>query len=472
MTALGGKAVASSRDEEKEAAVVRAQKVPVSEDDLEFFRRKDPNKDPELFWQLLRDWYQDDSDGSWHAEWAHFFFPSSPAIFGANTSEAGLSPGRFNGEANFFGTTFAGVNFSWITFTGDAIFSNATFDGDALFHGASFNRVADFSETTFRSDANFSSTTFFGWTQFSKATFEREASFSSAKLKDNGRLLIVEAGNSPGPNGPMGPAEIRFYGTSMAAVELERLDGGEIRFREAIDIEKLSISDVKWPIQGSGHRVADEDDLEVSLKSADKRADTAGDGPTWQQVERIYRSLRKNHEDRNDRVGAHKWYYAEMEIGRRYPTREQRRAGAAEQKRTQMAQERPGFVSRTSGRLAERYPMRHFARNFYKWTSNYGLSAIRPAVWLLSIALVAFGLFMTPSPEVCPALEKMRAGVQVCAGAEDVAKTVLLAIFFQPVPDGLVFVGFTGQAVWLLIRLIGAAMLLSIGVAFRNQVAR
>jgi hypothetical protein len=56
----------------------------------------------------------------------------------------------------------------------------------------------------------------------------------------------------------------------------------------------------------------------------------------------------------------------------------------------------------------------------------------------------------------------------VAAGME----AILLAIFLQAPPSGIVMSGVLGQVVWLILRVTGAAMLLSIGIAFRNQVAR
>ena len=56
--------------------------------------------------------------------------------------------------------------------------------------------------------------------------------------------------------------------------------------------------------------------------------------------------------------------------------------------------------------------------------------------------------------------------------AREFLMLALLAIFLQSPPSGVVFFGVLGQVVWLLLRVTGAAMLLSIGVAFRNQVSR
>jgi hypothetical protein len=55
--------------------------------------------------------------------------------------------------------------------------------------------------------------------------------------------------------------------------------------------------------------------------------------------------------------------------------------------------------------------------------------------------------------------------------SKNVAKTWYWP-FSSNLPQGASFSGFIGQAIWLLARLLGAALLFSIGVAFRNQVTR
>jgi hypothetical protein len=166
-------------------------------------------------------------------------------------------------------------------------------------------------------------------------------------------------------------------------------------------------------------------------QSTDNRAEP---GPSVQEVERIYRSLRKNFEDRHDRVGAHRWYFAEMDVGRRY------------------------------GRLT----FTKLARWFYWLTSGYGLAPVRPFVTLLLVAAVAFGLYMVPSPQVCP----LSQATGHCAGWSEVLKAVLLGLSFQGIPSGLSLPGVLSNLVWILARVSGVAMLVSIGVAFRNQIAR
>jgi hypothetical protein len=99
---------------------------------------------------------------------------------------------------------------------------------------------------------------------------------------------------------------------SVARVEIRVMEAQQLRLRDAVDIEKLRLfGGVKWRRAGPyGYRVPEEDDLR-DCSGQERRLVLA------QEVERFYTGLRKNHEDRGDRVGAHRWYWSEMEIGRR-----------------------------------------------------------------------------------------------------------------------------------------------------------
>jgi hypothetical protein len=181
-----------------------------------------------------------------------------------------------------------------------------------------------------------------------------------------------------------------------------------------------------WPRheRARGYRIADEDDLEDPK--------IVGERPSPEEVERLYTALRKNHEDRNDRYGAHEWYWSEMEFGRRH----------------------------AHTRLT------YLARTFYRLTSDYGLSALRPACSLLAALSAAFCLYLISWKGICP----VSGGS--CVGWVENVKVVLLAVFLQPPPQGIALEGVAANVVWIILRVFGAAMLISIGVAFRNQVAR
>jgi uncharacterized protein YjbI with pentapeptide repeats len=453
-------------------------------------------------------------------------FLGRAAFSGAVFEEAAFFTGaKFLGGAHLYGSTLfmRYADFSEALFLDKALFDRVMFSGATSFRGAKFEVPADFrgvtfgsglaerlgpvrltsfvplhrfglnlSEATFLNKANFEEASMTGDVLCHRTSFRGPATFVGARLHSlslvnafiedelilgldvpsDGRVLISQVGSTLESKSAVsaGPARIRFGRMSLATVELRSLTAdqtAELRFRDASSIEKLALVDVEWPGRQSGYRVADEIDLERASQSRPHRGPgtvrrmtpqvaptrdasrsplsrgsarshtgsaLASPGPSVQEVERIYRSLRKNYEDRNDRVTAHRWYFSEMDVGRR-------------------------FAYRRFTRIA---------RWFYWLTSSYGLSPVRPVIWLLAISAFVFGLFMVPSVSTCPVVE----GSINCGGWAASLTTVLYAVTFQSVPEGFRLEGIVASAAWILARVGGAAMLLSIGVAFRNQIAR
>jgi uncharacterized protein YjbI with pentapeptide repeats len=511
-------------------AGVQEEEVP--EDVVAFLKKDDPQKDDSHFWRLLREWYLDEASGTWHADWAGFHFPGdadfSEATFSgdadfsgatfsgyasfmatfsaaADFSEATFSgdatfftatfsgdatffmatfsgaatfieatfsgdadfSARFSGAADFSGATFSGgadfprATFSGYasftaTFSGDADFSRATFSGYASFIGATFSGHADFIQETFSGDADFSEATFSGDADFSGATFSGDADFSGATFSGDtrfvqtvvetylrlgvrptsgGSLVIDRVGAARGEEtGLWPPTVIDFGAMSLARVELRSLDASKLRFRAAFDLERAVFVDVKWPREDDREDrrplLPEEADLE-RLSKEDRKSQAI-------EVERIYRGIRRNFEDHGARVAAHDWYFSEMEVGKHYA---------------------PRLLTR-------------LARRFYKATSNYGLSALRPLVVLAIAILIALSLFSVPNDQICPVKGVAATGSVSCVGWADRMEVVLLAIFLQSPPDGVSLPGPLSVLLWLLLRVTGAATLVSLAVAFRNQVAR
>jgi Pentapeptide repeats (9 copies) len=491
-----------------------------SEDELiAFLCLKDPDKDANRFWQILTDQYQDPTDSAWRAAWAGFFFPGS-VDFAESTFREGsdftgtefanqasfrnatfddevvLSDASFAGEADFRGATFVAdavfnntrfggralfggatfrrrarfgsavfakeTRFRKVTFGGNASFGRATFAGDAVFEvsrflghanfgNAAFSTLAAFGWSTFEADAKFGRARFGLDADFHRVTFHGPADFSGAEVLrclfsqavieselvldftvlDGGvvefRDVVNRAKAKAGAPGT-GPL-LRFGPMSLAKIELHSMDPSQIRLNEATDIERLSLYGVTWPRFGDGYRIADENDM---------RDGVGENPPAPEETERLYRGLRKNLEDRGDRVGAHGWYFAEMEVGRRYSD--------------------STFTKN--------------ARRFYWLTSGYGLSASRAFLAFLLAAILTFVLFMIPWSGICPLVQSAGSAAGECAGWDATLRLVTLAVSFQGVPDGTTLEGLASNAVWLFARFAGAAMLVSVGVAFRNQVAR
>jgi hypothetical protein len=370
------------------------------------------------------------------------------------SGDADFSKATFGGDANFEQTTFSGgasfggkrplvrgadahfgatfsqyAYFGNATFSHDADFRNATFAGDTYIDGTSFSGDADFSNATFSKLAHFGDATFAGGASFGSTSFSGEADFSDVVFAQKTLFRLLNLSDQ---------SRLMFRGCSLANVEFRSVDlralgSGVIRFADAIDIERVTLRDVKWPDNGSRPTTADEADLSDPHE---------WQKPSAEEVERVYRGLRKNHEDRGDRVGAHGWYFSEMEIGRAH-----------------------------AKLLSRRTAIKRVSRGFYKTTSNYGLSALRRTIWLAIAIVVALYLFSL-GPGWCPARLAVDPATKVCVGLRDRLQVALLAIFLQAPPSGIVLSGVLGQIVWLVLRVTGAAMLLSIGIAFRNQVAR
>jgi hypothetical protein len=500
---------------------------------ITFFQLPDADKDSIRFVELLTLRYRG-TDGSWQAEWAGFHFPSGidfsgatfvrpvdftnatflgsvsfkGATFGFTATFDGatfIGPPDFNGAifkddasfskaifknaANFEDTTFAGSaafgearfektaafggatfasdsGFGGATFRGNASFGRVSFIGPAKFQNARFNAYANFGSSIFSDDALFPSARFLGdetkffdakmlgTTDFRKALFVGRTGFDDAKIlqglfhdviinsemkmrvsvPQGGALQFRRAVNGKQAKAGMpgsGPV-IRFGSMSLERVELRNMDVGPMRLNGTSDVEKLSLYDVTWKKPGRGNRLADEDDMEEDLVKEPR------EGPSPQEVERLYRALRKNREDRNDRAEGHLWYFAEMEVGRKHSTN----------------------------------PFTKAARNFYRYTSGYGLSAGLAALSFVIVIVAASLLFTIPWSGICPVHDPVGKFGQVCVGWGTRLRLVMLAVSLQGVPDGVRLGGIPANAVWLLARVGGAAMLVSVAVAFRNQISR
>lgn len=474
------------------------QNEPVPDDILQMLRAAQSDKDPRRFWDSLRTWYLDEDTGCWLADWDGFVFPPEADFEGARflagarlsrtvfPSGAQFRAANFNGEALFRRASFdAGAFFEEATFAAGVTFGEAIFGENASFRGATFHGGVSFRDAVFDRNAWFPDATFLGEAYFRDMSVDRKADFSGASFLaaahfDGARfqrglfvgtqihaelMLAVRlpTGGSLEIDRVIGPSRledagahaapcIRFGAMSLVDVELHSFDPSEVRFAGTRDIEKLSLVNIDWAATEQAYTVADERDFLAAKRGRPlsearpfeaRQPIDADSSPSWREIERIYRALRKNHEDRNDRYGGHGWYFAEMEIGRRY---------------------------------ADRLLTRR-ARDFYRVTSGYGLSALRAATSLLVVLAVAFLLFLVPSLEFCPVMSSAspRGAAAVgaaCAGWQDTLRVVFLAASLQGAPEGVSVPGLAGNAVWLLARFGGAAMLLSIGVAFRNQIAR
>ncbi len=217
---------------------------------------------------------------------------------------------KFTEEANFTGARFTGVgNFIRAEFTCDADFPRVKFTEAARFTWAEFAKEADFSYAEFVKEAIFPSARFIGETNFFRTIFRARVNFHLAGFED----ITFFVGE------PLNDEEIKKGGqifsraktVDFREVEIHPLDA--LRFRDAdlrkcrfqgTDLRKAEFTDVVWAKRRGRLVVHDE----VLAEKA-----------PWSHVERLYRELKQNHEDRRDYERAGDFHYSEKEMRLKNP---------------------------------------------------------------------------------------------------------------------------------------------------------
>ena len=301
---------------------------------------------------------------------AHFVFPfradfrsglPGPANFGyacflegGTFAQTTLSSGgnfrnaEFYGEADFQGVIFQGdVNFSGAKFAEQATFVGATFHGRTTFLETQFLKNVLFLNCRFESFAGFRNVTIQGSTNFSLASFSKRAEFNFVTF--GGDTLFQESRFEQGVDfratvfkgrrAVFMLSQFRGYSVfSSRHLETEILPifrGVEVNFRSVIidptegiafrgadfsecllletDLRKVELTDVTWPKVGYkivGQRIGVYDET-VSRRQESR--------PPWGRMERLYRELKQNYEDRRDHSRAADFHYAEKEMRRMNP---------------------------------------------------------------------------------------------------------------------------------------------------------
>jgi uncharacterized protein YjbI with pentapeptide repeats len=229
---------------------------------------------------------------------------------------------RFSDEAAFTRAAFnGGISFNSATFSASAHFDGATFTTEVSFHEATFTKKADFNSATFSASAHFDGATFSGETNFSGATFRDAAYFAVATFSTAADFSATAFSGRALFAGRQGGTEVNyiFSGTvvnftqavidSPDVVTFLKADLMKCRFLDT-DLRKVELVDVKWPQKGQ--RVVVYDEI-VSTQSADRSA------RPWSQIERHYRELKQNYEDRRDYERAGDFHYGEKEMRRKNP---------------------------------------------------------------------------------------------------------------------------------------------------------
>ena len=264
------------------------------------------------------------------------------------SGDADFSEATFSGHAAFFMAEFSEMAiFSRVTFSEMATFRMAEFSGDGDFSGAKFSEMADFGEAMFSGkatfvmaefsgNADFSRATFSGSTYFPGATFSGDADFSQSEFSGRrtyfpratflgramflGRAILIDAyakdKASPILKDKVIPIfsevknEVDFRGVNVSPTQ-------ELIFRDAdfskclfgqTDLRKAEFTGVSWPKPGKRFQVYDEI---CPLRPSETRR--------WDHIERLYRELKRNHEDRRDYERAGDFHYGEKQMRRKSP---------------------------------------------------------------------------------------------------------------------------------------------------------
>lgn len=319
---------------------------------------KNPDKDKQLFKTSLEKHRREKGDVFWR-----IFFPEVANFSRATFSEkANFFMATFSEVADFSGATFSKeANFSRAKFSKGAVFTGATFSKVASFTGAEFSEKADFTDATFSDEADFSGAKFFERAKFSKgadfssATFSNGADFSGATFSEGANFFAATFLGKTKFIGlyPTGEKAIPIFSGVKNVVNFRNVNVDPpqaLIFRDAdltkclfeqTDLRKAEFATVSWPKPKKRFQVYDE-----------IRPPQTNETRRWEHIERLYRELKQNYEDRRDYERAGDFHYGEKEMRRKNP-------------------DTPVLL--------------RFLLTLYYWVSGYGERYIRPLLWFLGL---------------------------------------------------------------------------------------
>jgi uncharacterized protein YjbI with pentapeptide repeats len=281
-------------------------------DGLCILHSTDPAKDTHAFAEALAAHRKHKGD-----KFSQFVFPDTADFSGATFGgEASFFYATFSKGADFSGATFSEkADFIWATFSERAGFSGATFSKGASFFYATFSGEASFYHATFSEEASFNGATFGGEASFHHATFRAKANFYSAtfagKTRFAGRRRSAEAAGHI-----FAGTEVNFRQVVIDppdAVTFLEADLTKCQFRDT-DLRKVQLVGITWPQKGQ--RIVVYDEIADEIAPVESRA---GSTRAWPQIERLYRELKQNYEDRRDDERAGDFHYGEKEMRRQNP---------------------------------------------------------------------------------------------------------------------------------------------------------
>lgn len=246
-----------------------------------------------------------DFSDSKFVEWADFF----GTVF---KSRADFTSVKFTQEANFGRVAFVqGASFYKATFGDTAKFLATRFGDEVNFVGANFKKLAQFTEAEFMKGSRFYLATFAGPAAFDGALFLGKTLF--APEEEDGQAYIFSG------------VEVYFRDVTVEpldALTFRDADLTKCRF-QGTDLRKAEITNASWPEMDRTfplipRRFGIYDEV-VLLQKLQKRNLQKDQTPTWSHIERVYRELKQNYEDRRDYERARDFHYGEKEMRRKNP---------------------------------------------------------------------------------------------------------------------------------------------------------
>jgi len=248
-------------------------------------------------------------------------------------NRADFSSAFFGADTTFEGTEFSSPSsLSRVTFSEQISFHKATFKQGVTFEGSNFAGRADFRNSSFQNRANFSDSVFVDKAEFDEAEFEGWTEFVGTKFNGGGdflgtsftgeklsfafshfqeRTLFRSRRDEQQDIVPIFEGDdVNFTQVTIHPpnVLIFRIaDLSKCRFLET-DLREVELTDVRWPRLGNRLVVYDE------IVYLGKR-----EVPPWGLLERLYRDLKQNCEDRRDYERAGDFHYGEKEIRRKNP---------------------------------------------------------------------------------------------------------------------------------------------------------
>jgi len=262
------------------------------------------------------------------------------------------------------------LNFRHATFHEEAKFIGAKFENGVSFSGATFQEKVDFTGATFEEVNSFMETTF-KRANFTRISVAGDITFARSFQRD--REVRFESAWFLGAN-VQGKLRFRgesldncmFAGGTVRFDQVEQSPEARISFKNAdlsrahflgTNVQSIEFTGVKWCRVPGNQEWFDRAGLYDEVREEGETF-----SKPWPGIERLYRQLKKNYEERGDYPRAGDFHIGEKEMRRRNPE------------------------TRWGPRLL---------LNIYRALSKYGERALPAVLWLIGIVLVCMTAYVS-----------------------------------------------------------------------------